>query len=197
MVNAAIGPGGEIATLIVSGDDIGSSSVFETRVADRNPIGSYSVPTKSIQELIHQYGIPHYLKIDIEGADRWCVLGLTNKTRPTFISFEMGEDAEELVNHAFDIGYSRFKIINQCTFLEITNERRLYDRIVRQVIKLLGYDQPLKIRRGRRFFTVNHSSGPAPWCSNGHWYTAKEAISIWCHAKESGKLTAWYDIHAS
>ena len=197
LVNAAIGPEGESATRIGSGDDMGASTIFETRVADKDPVGSHSVPTISIQELIHQHGVPHYLKVDIEGADRWCVLGLTQETRPTFLSFEMGEDAEDLVTHAFEIGYRRFKIINQSTFLELTNERRWYDRIARRMIKLMGYDEPSKIKRGRRFFTVSHSSGPAPWCSNGHWYPAKTAISRWRRAKEAGNLSAWYDIHAS
>lgn len=196
LINAAIGPEGQSATLIVSGDDLGSSSIFEMKVADRNPVDSYSVPRLSIQELIHQHGIPHYMKIDIEGADRYCVLGLTRETRPIFLSFEIGEDVEELLNHCLEIGYKQFKIINQRNFLEINNFRRWYDRIACRLIRLMGYQQPLKIRRCQRFFIAGSSSGPPPWSSNGRWYTAGTAIAKWRRAKQSGKPLGWFDIHA-
>jgi FkbM family methyltransferase len=197
LVNAAIGAETGSVELMISGDDLGSSSISTERVASRNPVGSYSVRTISIQELVVQYGVPYYLKIDIEGADRFCVLGLRNDTRPQFLSFEIGEDVEELVTHSAAIGYEQFKIINQCNFLELANQHRLYERAARRLFRLMGYADPRQVKRAGRFFTVGHSSGPAPWCSAGSWYSAQAVLSRWLVAKDSNKLSGWYDIHAA
>lgn len=197
IINAAIGAESGTVELIISGEDIGSSSIAAERVASRNPVGSYSVRTISIQELFAQYGVPYYLKIDIEGADRFCVLGLRSDTRPQFLSFEIGEDVEELVTHASAIGYGRFKIINQCNFLELADQHRLYERAARRVFRLMGYADPRQIKRAGRFFNVGHSSGPAPWCSAGSWYSAQSVLSRWLVAKNSNQLSGWYDMHAA
>lgn len=197
LVNAAIGTGRGEIELILSGDDLGSSSTLKERLVSKNPISSYSVRKIDIQELFAQYGLPYYLKVDIEGSDRLCVLALRKDTRPQFLSFEIGEDVEELVTHAATIGYERFKIINQCNFLELASQHRLYERVARRVFRLMGYADPRQVKRAGRFFTVGHSSGPAPWCSAGSWYSAQAVLSRLLVAKDSTKLSCWYDIHAA
>ena len=39
--------------------------------------------------MFDEYGIPYYLKVDIEGADELCVLGLNKIKKPQFLSFEV------------------------------------------------------------------------------------------------------------
>ena len=197
LVDAAIGTGGGTVELVISGDDLGSSSISKERIASKNPVGSYSVRTIGIQELFDQYGLPYYLKVDIEGADGLCVLGLKKDARPQYLSFEIGDDIEELVAHVAAIGYTRFKIVNQCNFLELASQSRLYDRVARRLFRLMGYADPRQVRRAGRFFAVGHSSGPAPWCSQGDWYSAQAVLSRWRDAKASNKLFGWYDIHAA
>lgn len=196
IVHAAIGPAGATMELTLAGDDVGSSSVLQGRVASKNAVGSYSVKAISIQELFDRYGLPYYLKVDIEGCDRMCVLALTSQTRPKFLSFEIGNDVEELLDHARSIGYQRFKVVNQCNFLELANQRRYYDRICHRLLRLLGYADPARVRRAGRFFAVGHSSGPVPWHGNGAWRSARATIARWRELKESVKKSAWYDIHA-
>lgn len=196
IVNAAIGPIGATMELTLAGDDMGSSSVLQGRVASKNPVGSYSVKAISIQELFNRYGLPYYLKVDIEGCDRMCVLALTSRTRPKFLSFEIGNDMEELLDHAQSIGYRRFKVINQCNFLELANQYRLYDRVCHRLLRFMGYADPARVRRVGRFFSVGHSSGPVPWQSNGYWYSACATIERWRKLIVSAKNSAWYDIHA-
>ncbi len=70
IVNAAISTDTRPVELVLSGDDLGASSVFGERIADRQPIGSITAPGLPVRELLGRYGIPHYLKVDIEGADR-------------------------------------------------------------------------------------------------------------------------------
>ena len=51
------------------------------------------VPAITFASLVEQFGIPYYLKIDIEGADLLCQEGLLPfRKRPRFVSFEHDQD---------------------------------------------------------------------------------------------------------
>ena len=105
IINAALSDGEAEVTLHVSGDDLGSSSLDPAAIATRNPIGTYSVRGVTLPELISEFGVPHYLKVDAEGADRYCILPVTADQRPNYLSFEAGPDMTELVDHATRVGY--------------------------------------------------------------------------------------------
>lgn len=69
-------------------------------------------------EVVEQHGIPFYAKIDIEGADRLCLEGLTQFTgRPAFVSVEAPTDNWADLLAQFDqlaeLGYSRFQVVRQ------------------------------------------------------------------------------------
>ena len=78
------------------------------------------VPSVPFLDVLQTYGCPHYLKIDIEGADMLCVAALRSiDCRPTYISIESSKTSwRELLNE-FDalesLGYTRFKVVNQAT----------------------------------------------------------------------------------
>jgi FkbM family methyltransferase len=197
LVNAAIsGEQGKEVTLTVCGDDLGSSSIYDQTITSRNPTGSYTVQGATILNLMDMYGVPYYLKIDIEGAERFCVLPLTTAQRPEYISFEAGDDLEELIQHAAGIGYKMFKLINQINFRELQNQRNIGDRLRKIALRGLGYAEPAYIRRKGRFFKTMHSSGPAPWISDGRWCSAGELIKKWRNAKGTNEFSGWYDVHA-
>jgi FkbM family methyltransferase len=197
-VNAAISTSRDPVELVLSGDDPGSSSLFGDRVAHKLPIGSITVPGMTMQDLLSRYSAPFYIKVDIEGADRLCVLSLTSENRPEYLSFEVGDDLEELIEHARKIGFGKFKIVNQTSFRELANQECLYDRIIRRVVRKLGYADCRRIRRAGRFFVSGHSSGPGPWESDGNWCSADKALSRWRQAKATGKSSGcWYDIHTT
>lgn len=192
-VNAAISSSGESVELVLSGADLGSSTLFGDKIAHKRPIGSISVPGVTLDHLLKQYGIPKYLKVDIEGADRFCVLSLTKDECPRFLSFEIGDDVDELLSHAEAVGYRKFKIINQNCFREFGNVDCLYDRAAKRLMRHLGYSDPLKVKRAGRFFVTGHSSGPVPWKSDGKWRSLDETRSI----LQKTKLPGWNDIHAT
>jgi FkbM family methyltransferase len=197
-INAAISPGGEPVELTLSGQDLGSSSIFGERVARKRPIGVITVPGVTLRQLFERYGVPEYLKVDIEGADRLCVLALTPDTRPTFLSFEAGDDVDELLSHAETIGFRRFKIVNQNSFRELANQRCLYDRVTHRLMRYMGYREPLFVRRAGRFFATGHSSGPVPWHGDGSWRPGDATRSRLREARASNTLSGWwYDIHAT
>ena len=182
--------------LVLCADDLGASSIYADKVAHRNPSGTCTVQAVTFPELVAAFGVPDYVKLDIEGADRHCILAIHRGNRPQYLSFEAGGDLEELVAHMASIGYRRFKLIGQCSFLELGNERGLRNRMKRRVMRILGFAQPLQVRRAGRWFRLMHSSGPAPWTSDGDWCSAESLVGKWNHAGRRDHLMGWYDVHA-
>lgn len=69
-------------------------------------------------DLLREYGCPHYLKIDVEGADMLCVNGLRDvDRRPRYLSLESSKtDWAELLAELDTLealGYTRFAVVNQ------------------------------------------------------------------------------------
>jgi len=198
LVNNAINHNaGEELSLTIAGDDLGSSSIFEEKISHKNPLGSFKVMSITINDLIEEYGQPYFVKIDIEGADRFCILPLDKKSRPHYISFEAGEDMEELFDHLKMIGYTKFKAINQWNFDELDKQESLIHRIKRKIIRLLGYKNAAEVRRSGRLFTKGHSAGPAPWVSDGKWQDADFLLKKFKSVESKNELNGWYDIHAA
>jgi len=75
------------------------------------PHHSVLVPCRRLDEILSEYGVPHYMKIDIEGHDLVCCNQLSPGTKPKYISVEMSR--VELLLKLRDLGYDRFKLINQ------------------------------------------------------------------------------------
>lgn len=196
IINAAISTNNNPVELTVCGDDVGSSSIYGQRLVARLPLGKFTVLGVTTQEIMDRFGVPYYLKVDLEGADRLAVLALSVAQRPEYLSFEIGDDFEELLNHAAMIGYSRFKIINQTSFREVERQRNLKDRVSRKIIRCLGYTEPRSVRRKGRYFELERSSGPAPWCSDGRWCDRENVLRKWINTKASITDNSWYDLHA-
>jgi FkbM family methyltransferase len=197
--HAAISADGAPVTLTLSGADLGSSSTIVTDAwrAAKRPVGEVTVPGTTLAQLVAAHGVPHYLKVDIEGADRHVVLALTAAQRPPYLSFEVGDDADELIAHAAAVGYRRFKIVNQLAFRELANQDALRDRLARRLMRTLGLDEPRLVRRAGHWFVVGHSSGPVPWQGDGRWWSAQQVRTRLADAHAQGALRAWYDIHAA
>ena len=75
-----------------------------------------TVPSIRFASLIEEFGVPYYLKIDIEGADSLCLDGLLHfANRPRFVSFEIEHWSlmRKEMNTLTKLGYEKFKIVNQ------------------------------------------------------------------------------------
>lgn len=94
-----------------------------TEWADRNKwLGSDSeiieVPTINFSKCIEKYGVPYYIKIDIEGMDTVCLRSLLNvQERPSYISIESNkvhfDGLMEEIELFKKLGYDEFQAINQ------------------------------------------------------------------------------------
>jgi FkbM family methyltransferase len=91
--------------------------------ADRNRmIGGASEPVTvaavDFSEAVRVHGIPHFIKIDIEGSDLVCLRALELfQPRPDFISIESDKRSLPGVAHELDLlealGFQRFKLVQQ------------------------------------------------------------------------------------
>jgi len=66
-------------------------------------------------QILREYGVPHYLKVDIEGSDLLCIKALAEfSARPAALSVEVDfKNHDELLKTAHALGYSRFQLIPQ------------------------------------------------------------------------------------
>jgi FkbM family methyltransferase len=193
---AVAGSPGTVA-LHVCEEDPGSSSLYRERLSNHRIGRVRDVPTIAIGELFKRYGIPYYMKVDIEGADRFCILPIIPQSAPAYLSFEMGDDAIELLQHLHGIGYRKFKIICQESFRELENVNCLRDRCVRRLRGSFGLADSKKVRRGNHRFVREHSSGPMPEHTDGVWRTYEETVDGWVLCKRFPRTGGWYDLHAS
>ncbi|MCE0496356.1 MAG: FkbM family methyltransferase [Methylacidiphilales bacterium] len=76
-----------------------------------HPHHSILINCRRLDEILSEYGVPFYLKIDIENNDIVCCNQLTPATKPKFISVEMSQ--MELLIRLRNLGYDRFKLILQ------------------------------------------------------------------------------------
>ncbi|HEY2153260.1 MAG TPA: FkbM family methyltransferase [Vicinamibacterales bacterium] len=94
-------------------------SSFDRELSGREGSRCHSVAVRCLPlgTLLEEHGIPHYVKIDIEGYDSVCLGSLTFQTRPPYISCEVTH-GDGLIDRLHALGYRRFKLVNQGTFTE-------------------------------------------------------------------------------
>ncbi|HLZ43774.1 MAG TPA: FkbM family methyltransferase [Candidatus Sulfotelmatobacter sp.] len=177
-------------------------SSFDAARAGRNGMRCHSVKVKCVtfDAIINKYGVPYYLKIDIEGAEHSCLKHLHSRQLPQYISVE-AEDLESLVLLQ-ELGYRKFKIVDQMrhnsNFPDFDNSS-VFSRSAKQ---LCWYADRVKNRLGRIPFPRG-SSGPFGEATRGQWQSFEDVASNWLHMRlghyKSGTLNrySWYDFHAT
>lgn len=76
------------------------------------------VPAVDFSDALRKHGMPHYLKIDIEGSDRVCLQALRQfAARPAYVSLEAEKKRFQDLIAEFDLlealGYTRFAVVQQ------------------------------------------------------------------------------------
>lgn len=79
-----------------------------------------TVQGMNFANILRQYGIPYYLKVDIEGADILCLEALKSfESKPKHVSIESTKTSWKRLREEFALlkalGYSRFKVVRQDT----------------------------------------------------------------------------------
>jgi hypothetical protein len=149
--------------------------------------------------LLARHGTPYYMKIDVEGAEPFCLASMTSFARPRYISVEAEEF--EYLQLLWQLGYREFAIVDQMrhnsTFADFSN-----DSVVSRVAKqACSYADRFKNRFSRVPFSRG-SSGPFGEDSRAQWRTFEEVAYEWLHLyfgyRNRGTLnpSSWYDFHA-
>ena len=190
---------GNIPFWICDERDVFSS--FDATRAGRMGLKCHSIEVECVtfDTILKKYGIPHYLKIDIEGAEPYCLKHLPPTHLPQYLSLE-AEDLKWLVLLQ-QLGYSEFKIVDQMrhnsSFPDFSNTT-VFSRSAKQIC---WYADRLKNRLGRVPFRRG-SSGPFGEQTPGEWQSFQEVASNWLHMRlghcKRGTLNrySWYDFHA-
>ncbi len=112
LVNVAIGPKEETASFWIC-ESRSEWNSFDRRIASREGLSHHAIDVqcRPFRSLLKQFGVPSYLKIDIEGHDHYCVADLDPRDLPKYVSLEMGELGPFFALR--DLGYNGFKLITQ------------------------------------------------------------------------------------
>ncbi|MEO6157285.1 MAG: FkbM family methyltransferase, partial [Ilumatobacteraceae bacterium] len=95
-------------------------SSFNREWGTRNGTRYYEIPVQCVtpQSIFEKYGMPYYLKIDIEGSDITVVRALSSfMDRPRYISIE--ENQTSYFAELWAAGFKHFKLVNQRSLSEV------------------------------------------------------------------------------
>jgi len=120
VVNRAISETREPLTFHVC-DTLSAWSTADTRLRDklierdRATFTDVTVDGVRTSDLIEEFGLPYFAKIDIEGFDLICLQGFVGvPTRPTYLSTELDPNAAGDALRCLEaLGYRRFALVGQ------------------------------------------------------------------------------------
>jgi FkbM family methyltransferase len=223
IVNAVIGPERGRSVFHFSEGNRGVWSSFDPKIAGREGIAVRSEEVECIRfrDLLEQHGSPWYLKVDIEGADRYCLADIDPLDPPQYVSFEISEGRLADIFLLERCGYSRFKLIDQVVGFRAIRPPDLHtpamaraacrEVLKQQVRRVPGWRWARRLlpRRssggGRQAhaddgagaeFRVS-TSGPMPDRTAGDWMTVDEVTYAWLYVRSLPNRANWYDIHAA
>jgi FkbM family methyltransferase len=225
LLNVGISKTPGTATFWISAEPIWSS--FDRAIASRNGTLHRPIPVAVVpfSQILAEYGVPHYLKIDIEESDKLCVEALRGTRLPRYISVESecvgdsevlsDEEAVALLALLRDVGYRRFKLVNQVGWTPVRSNRaarvcmRLVTSAVRGRLRVRGLAEIADRftdsgRIAALGYPFPHSSS-GPWGDDipGGWMTFERARSAYLRerhsffSRERALYSFWYDWHAT
>ncbi|MCE3282686.1 MAG: methyltransferase FkbM family [Chitinophagaceae bacterium] len=171
-----------------------------TGTRDNTEYHVIDIPCVTTLSLFERYGIPHYLKVDIEGFDHYCLRDIPGSgEKPRYVSCEAVH--LEWLDILVDKGYTKFKLLNQANDFKPINLQQerspLFPRY--EIIK-----NGLKLRL-QKFIPFKHlygSSGPFGEDTAGDWLapeTVRELYRAFYQYDKKYPLSgaSWFDFHAT
>lgn len=172
----------------------------------------------NLADVIRKHGVPHYMKIDIEGCDVLCLKTLKKfKHRPNYVSIESDKTSfkniKSEIDLLVDLGYAGFQAIEQSAIpysqsppSPPTEGKYVAQRFEEGSSGLFGSELPGKckskngilrqyriIRLG--YFLLGDEGIMIPWTFSGAWILR---ALVWRVLLFFTKATVpgWYDTHA-
>lgn len=227
LLNVGISETPGTATFFVS--DVPQWSSFERALASRDGTTAttpVSIPLMPFSHILSEHGVPHYLKIDIEGNDHFCVNGLRGVEIPRYISVETecagSEDSPseekglEMLYYLRDAGYRKFKLVDQVRGWRSVRRNNfanfclhVAESAARGRLQMKGTSKiAQKFSDSSRLAALGFSfarGSSGPWGDDipGDWMTFKDARTVYLRERRSflssGKPAhqLWFDWHAT
>jgi FkbM family methyltransferase len=116
------------------------------------------IDTTTLDNIIDEYGIPDYVKIDIEGHEHEALTSLTKVLNNTIFSFEWVEEhkskIDDILKHLYKLGYNRFGVTE--------GDELLFDEQINWVSceefnLISSLDEKRKTRWGMIYFKINNT----------------------------------------
>lgn len=169
---------------------------FDRAIASRDGQAHHAIPVpgQTFAWVLAHFGVPHALKIDIEGHDHLCLQALEQApAQPVYLSVEIGR-LEQFVQQLTALGFDGFKCISQYNHEALALP-----------------DDPCPLEResqapGSAF--PEGSSGPMGEETPGRWLNAAEVLATYQHYREACRrgesspywfgrdYSFWVDLHA-
>ena len=166
------------------------------------PYEKKDIPCVTTESLFKKYGVPYYLKVDIEGYDYLCINALPEVSSGNAVKYVSCEASEiSLIDTLHAKGYTKFKLIHQGF-----NFRPINLNLERNPLfpKFLFVYTALRLKF-RNFITTRYpysSSGPIPENTMGEWLSYGAARQLFVDFYQGEKETplntkSWFDFHAT
>jgi FkbM family methyltransferase len=211
LLNVGLAAEEGVASFFVSEGNGGVWSSIDPGLASRGDFGTHSVAVqaRSLVSLVQEYGVPFYLKVDIEGAEHLCLRDIDPTDPPAYVSFEATEGRLQdlfLLAHA---GYTRFKLIDQLTFRQVippplhsvglaaATLSRLAKEQLRRIPGLVQAVRLLRREPAPAGGTSAMSSGPMAEDTDGPWRSVEQVAYAWLYYVRETITSNWYDVHAA
>jgi FkbM family methyltransferase len=199
VLNVGIADSESIATFWVNELNSEHSS-FDKEAGGRDgaPCHPIEVPTCRLRRLFETYGVPYYIKIDIERYDRFCLEDFDPDDLPVYASIEA--HSLSYLERLAELGYDRFKVIDQSAH-GMPARRGTNETVVGRLHGFVWH-QMNRVRRKVRG-TGFGQSGPFGEETVGPWRAKEDVATDWLHfdrqERDQGTLNmrGWYDFHAT
>jgi FkbM family methyltransferase len=172
---------------------------FNREIASRDgsPHHQIEVECRPFQSILAEFGVPYYLKIDIEGNDHLCIEALEIADLPKYISVEKSRKIVSFLPRFRELGYTGFKCISQFNFLPLelppSKEQQHYEKMSRllrsrnigiRILRRLGagkwfLHQLTRTQRVKGWSFPSGSSGPFGEETPGSWQTFEDIIEVY------------------
>lgn len=193
---------------------------FDKNIASRNglPCHQVKVRTVPLRDIFAEYGVPYYLKLDIEGHDHIAAADISPEDAPEFVSLEINSVDDFYLLRSK--GYRRFKCIQQGYFTPVVSPVLSVKSAAGMIVtRIKSTDVANRLRaiwRGLRparaqapllgSWTFDPgSSGPFGDETPGEWMSFEKVLHAWLSQQLGHELgyqiqppgfSVWYDLHA-
>ena len=217
--NVAIAPEPGFAEFWICDENSVWNSFFKDN-ASRDGLRHHSVQVEceTVPRILDTYGVPYYLKVDIEGHDYLCLDALNDRSEmPAYVSLEIG-DVDMFLKKLTDLRYSGFKLISQFNFLpielpaaieqvsyerwmKVATSESIAARALRKIVGARGRQwitkRVFQTRYRGDWFFPEGSSGAFGEDTRGRWFKPEETSKIYHHyyklAQRDQSGTFWND----